>query len=100
MNFLHSYVNYHLKVKTKHFLLLEFTHFRALYTPGLILSSEQRNHIQSSQWKTERNLLVCSEGLGEKKWRRLHNGAKRSLVELISHPSQESGICSPKYINT
>lgn len=38
MNFLHAYVNYHLKVKTKHFLLLEFTHFRAFYALGLILT--------------------------------------------------------------
>lgn len=59
-------MNYHLKVKTKHFLLLELTHFRAFYTLGLILSSEKRNHIQSSQWNTERNLLACSEDLGEK----------------------------------
>jgi len=99
MNFLHSYVNYHLKVKTKHFLLLELTRFRAFYTLGLILSSEKRNHIQGSQWNTE-ELASMFRRFGRKKQRRFHSGAKRSLGELISHPSQESVICSRKYINT
>lgn len=70
MNYLHSYVNDHLNVKIKHFLLLKLTNFkyhRAFYTLDLILAFRaEKLHLETSVGHRE-NLLACSESLGGEK---------------------------------
>lgn len=69
MNDLHSYANYHLKVKTKHFLLLKFATFQ--FHPGRFIHRTwstfraEKLYLDFSVECRERNLLACSEGLGE-----------------------------------
>lgn len=97
MDYLHSYVNYHVNVKTKHFLLWKFTTFKyhsGQFIHGLDPYFRSRETIFRDLSGTQREELASVFRMfGRKKVWKI---SLRRLMELISSLSQEFVIYSLK----